>query len=64
MADTKEKKMKTWKEFSKKQKGLVIGAASAIILGAAGAITAVVLKNKNKNNKDVDDDVTEVVVEA
>ena len=60
MADTKEKKLKTWKEFSKKQKGLVIGAASAIILGAAGAITAVVLKNKN--NKD-DADVAEVVEE-
>ena len=59
MADTKEKKLKTWKEFSKKQKGLVIGAASAIILGAAGAITAVVLKNKN--NKD-DADVAEVEV--
>lgn len=60
MADTKEKKMKSWKELSKKQKGIIVGAASAIILGAAGAITAVVLKNKN--NKDVDDDVTEVVV--
>ena len=62
MADTKEKKMKTWKEFSKKQKGIVIGAASAIILGAAGAITAVVLKNKNKDNTDVD--VIEVVKEC
>lgn len=60
MADTKEKKMKSWKELSKKQKGIIVGTASAIILGAAGAITAVVLKNKN--NKDVDDDVTEVVV--
>lgn len=60
MADTKEKKMKSWKELSKKQKGIIVGAASAIILGAAGAITAVVLKNKN--NKDVDADVTEVEV--
>ena len=60
MADTKEKK--TWKTLSKKQKGLVIGAASAIILGVAGAITGIVLKNKNKDNTDVDDDVTEVVV--
>lgn len=57
MAD-KEKKMKSWKELSKKQKGLIIGTASAVVLGAAGAITAVVLKNKNK-----DADVTEVVVE-
>ena len=60
MADTKEKKMKSWKELSKKQKGIIVGAASAIILGAAGAITAVVLKNKN--NKPVDADVTEVEV--
>ena len=60
MADTKEKKLKTWKEFSKKQKGFVIGSASAIILGGAGAITGVVLKNKN--NKD-DADVAEVVEE-
>ena len=60
MADTKEKKMKSWKELSKKQKGIIVGAASAIILGAAGAITAVVLKNKN--NKDVDTNVTEVEV--
>lgn len=59
-----EKKLKTWKTLSKKQKGLVIGAASAIILGVAGAITGIVLKNKNKDNTDVDDDVTEVVVEA
>lgn len=58
MAD-KEKKVKSWKEFSKKQKGLVIGVASAVVLGAAGAITAVILKK----NKDVDADVTEVVVE-
>ena len=59
MADTKEKKIKSWKELSKKQKGLIIGTASAVVLGAAGAITAVVLKNKNKS----DSDVTEVIVE-
>lgn len=58
MAD-KEKKMKSWKELSKKQKGLIIGTASAVVLGAAGAITAVILKK----NKDVDADVTEVVEE-
>lgn len=60
MADAKEKKMKSWKELSKKQKGIIIGTASAVVLGAAGAITAVILKNKNK---DVDADVTEVVEE-
>lgn len=60
MADaTKEKKMKSWKELNKKQKGIIIGTASAVILGAAGAITAIVLKK----NKDVDADVTEVVEE-
>ena len=64
MADTKEKKMKSWKELSKKQKGIVIGTVSAVVLGVAGAITGIVLKNKNKDNTDVDDDVTEVVVEA
>ena len=59
MADIKEKKMKSWKELSKKQKGIVIGTVSAVVLGAAGAITAVILKNKNK---DVDADVAEVEV--
>lgn len=59
MADTKEKKMKSWKELSKKQKGIVIGTVSAVVLGVAGAITAVILKNKNK---DVDADVAEVEV--
>lgn len=59
MADAKEKKMKSWKELSKKQKGIIIGTASAVVLGAAGAITAVILKNKNK----ADADVTEVIVE-
>ena len=59
MADTKEKKMKSWKELSKKQKGIVIGTVSAVDLGAAGAITAVILKHKNK---DVDADVAEVEV--
>ena len=62
MADTKEKKMKSWKELSKKQKGLVIGTLSAVVLGVAGAITGIILKNKN-DNKDVDDDVTVVVAE-
>ena len=60
MADTKEKKMKSWKELSKKQKGIIVGAVSAVVLGVAGAITGIVLKNKN-DNKDVDD-VTEVEV--
>ena len=59
MADTKEKKMKSWKELSKKQKGIIVGAVSAVVLGVAGAI--IVLKNKN-DNKDVDADVTEVEV--
>ena len=59
MADTKEKKMKSWKELSKKQKGIVIGTVSAVVLGAAVAITAVIL---NKKNKDVDADVAEVEV--
>lgn len=59
MADTKEKKMKSWKELSKKQKGIVIGTVSAVVLGVAGAITAVILKNKNK---DVDADVAELEV--
>ena len=61
MADTKEKKMKSWKELSKKQKGIIVGAVSAVVLGVAGAITGIVLKNKN-DNKDVDADVTEVEV--
>ena len=56
-------KMKAWKELSKKQKGIIVGT-TAIILGAAGAIIAVVLKNKNNKDVDVDDDITEVVVEA
>lgn len=60
MAEAKEKKMKGWKELSKKQKGIIIGTASAVVLGAAGAITAIVIKNKNKN---IDSDVTEVVEE-
>ena len=59
MADTKEKKMKSWKELSKKQKGIIVGAVSAVVLGVAGAI-GIVLKNKN-DNKDLDVDVTEVV---
>ena len=60
MADTKEKKMKSWKELSKKQKGIIVGAVSAVVLGVAGAITRIILKNKN-DNKDVDA-VTEVEV--
>ena len=60
MADTKEKKMKSWKELSKKQKGIIVGAVSAVVLGVAGAITGIILKNKN-DNKDVDA-VTEVEV--
>lgn len=59
MADTKEKKMKSWKELSKKQKGIIVGTVSAVVLGVAGAITGIVLKNKN--NKD-DADIAEVEV--